>query len=160
MRKLLLWCVSGLALLAVGAAGAYFTGQAQVPDNTVSAGTVAISAEPTSAALSVGALAPGRAVTRTMTVVNDGDLPVSTVVTVAKKAGVTAFWEALTCRVTCAGGALYDGPLATMRTAPVTLAAGQRAELAFEIGLPETAGNDLAGDYARFTAYVDAEQVR
>ncbi len=29
----------------------------------------------------------------------------------------------------------------------------------FAVGLPATAGNELAGDYAKLTLYVDAEQV-
>lgn len=158
-RWIVIVCVA-LAVLAAGAAGAYFTGQAQVPDNTVTAGKVVISTEPTSAAIVVGALAPGTETTQPLTMVNDGSLPVACIVTAAKKAGITAFYEALTCRVSTGGAVIYDGPLATLKTAPVSMAAGSRSRLEFAIGLPATAGNDLMGDSAKFTLYVDAEQVR
>lgn len=159
MKKIVVMVLAGLAALAVGAAGAYFTGQASVPDNVVKAGTVSVSTEPTSAALSIDALAPGATVTKPLTVVNDGDLAEAIVVTAAKKAGTTAFWEALTCRVTADGAALYDGPITGLRTVPLGIAAGARSQLQFAIGLPEAAGNDMAGKSAKFTVYVDAEQV-
>ena len=57
-------------------------------------------------------------------------------------------------------GQLYDGTLAALRTAPVRIEPGQRAELRFGIGLPAAVGNDMAGDYAKFSLVVDAEQVR
>lgn len=146
-----------LLLLSVGA-GAYFTGQAQVPENLIRAGEVAVSAEPTAAALSIDALAPGSTVMRPLTVANDGNLPVNVTVTAAKKAGITDFYNALTCRVTCDGQLLYDGSLAALRTSALPLAAGRRAEVRFAVGLPAEAGNDLAGDYCKITVYVDAEQ--
>jgi hypothetical protein len=120
---------------------------------------VAISTEPTSSAINIDALAPGATVTQPMTVVNSGNLPVSIVVTAAKKAGITEFYEALTCRVIADGAALYDGPLSGLRTAPLQMSPGARAQFQFGIGLPATAGNELAGDYAKLTLYVDAEQV-
>jgi hypothetical protein len=159
MRKFLLLVAAGLATLSIGAAGAYFTGQAQVPENVIKAGSVAISTEPTSAALSIESLAPGTTATRSLSVLNDGDLPVTVVVTCAKKAGITDFYDALTCRVTAGGTALYEGPLSAMRTNALTLQAAARSEMQFAVGLPDTAGNDLAGDYAKLTLYVDAEQV-
>jgi hypothetical protein len=159
MGKVLLVVGSLLAALMFGAAGAYFTGQAQVPENTIKAGAVAISTEPTSSALTIDALAPGTTVTKPLTVVNTGDLPVSYVVTAAKKAGITEFYDALTVHVAADGVSLYDGPLLTMRTTPLTLAAGSRTQLQFSVGIPATAGNELAGDYAKMTLYVDAEQV-
>jgi len=160
MRRLL-WLLFGCALAcAVTGAGAYFTDQADVPDNVIRAGTLSVSAEPTSAALAIDALAPGSSVTRSLTVVNDGVLPETVVVSGAKKAGITDFYNALTCRVTAAGTLLYDGPMSALRTAPVRVAPGVRSELLFTVGLPADAGNDLAGDYVRMTLYVDAEQDR
>jgi Camelysin metallo-endopeptidase. len=156
-----LWLLFGCALAcAVTGAGAYFTDQADVPDNVIRAGTLSVSAEPTSAALAIDALAPGSSVTRSLTVVNDGVLPETVVVSGAKKAGITDFYNALTCRVTAAGTLLYDGPMSALRTAPVRVAPGVRSELLFTVGLPADAGNDLAGDYVRMTLYVDAEQDR
>jgi hypothetical protein len=164
MKRILL-AISGTAVAAVvmgaGMTGAYFTGQTQVADNIVKAGTLALSAEPTSAALSIDGLAPGSQAQRSLTVVNTGNLPMSVVCTGSKKAGITDFWEALTVKATdSAGELLYDGPLSGMRTAPVRLEKGARTQIGFSIGLPDSAGNDLAGDYTKFSVVVDAEQVR
>jgi hypothetical protein len=159
MRRFVFATLALLTVMMVGVAGAYFTAQAQVPDNMIRAGSVSVSTEPTAAALSIDALAPGSAVTRTLAVVNDGTLATRVVVTSAKKAGITAFYDALTVRVTSDGAVLYDGALGVMRTSPLTLAPGARCQMDFAVGLPATAGNDLAGDYAKLTLYVDAEQV-
>lgn len=159
MRRIIYLLVGACLALSVGYAGAYFTARTEVPDSVIRAGTVAVSAEPTSAALSLDALAPGGTVTRPVVVVNDGNLPVNVIVTSAKKAGITDFYNALTCRVTLDGTLVYEGTLAALRTAPVSVAAGSRAQLQFAVGLPETADNDLAGDYAKVSLYVDAEQV-
>jgi hypothetical protein len=159
MKKVVLFVVGCYAVLTLGAAGAYFTSQSQTAENIVRAGTVAISTEPTSAAINIEAMAPGVTVTQPMTVVNSGNLPVSVVVTAAKKAGITEFYEALTCRVIADGVALYDGTLSGLRTSPLRMGAGTRTQFQFAIGLPATAGNELAGDYAKLTLYVDAEQV-
>jgi hypothetical protein len=58
------------------------------------------------------------------------------------------------------GASVYEGPLATMRTAPLLLGAGSRAQLQISVGIPADAGNELAGDYTKVTLYIDAEQVR
>ena len=159
MGKILLVAGALVATLMFGAAGAYFTGQAQVAENTIKAGTVAISTEPTSAALSIDALAPGATITKPLTVVNSGSLPVDYVVTAAKKSGITEFYEALTVRVVADGAVVYEGELSKLRTTPLTLAAGSRAQLQFSVGIPAAAGNELAGDYTKISLYVDAEQV-
>ncbi len=159
IRKVVLFVIGCYAVLTLGAAGAYFTSQSQTAENVVRAGTVAISTEPTASAINIDALAPGATITQPMTVVNNGNLPVSVVVTAAKKAGITVFYEALTCRVIADGAALYDGPLSALRTAPLNMSPGSRAQFQFAVGLPATAGNELAGDYAKLTLYVDAEQV-
>lgn len=158
IRKLVLAAIGGALALTFGVASAYFTTQAQAPDSVIRAGTVAISSEPTSAPLSIDSLAPGATSVRPLTVLNKGTLSVDVVTTVAKKAGITDFYNALTCRVSDGTTMLYDGSLSAMRTTPVRIAPGARSELQFEIGLPAAAGNDLAGDYARVTVYVDAEQ--
>lgn len=152
--------VLGIGLAAcVGSAGAYFTGQAEVPDNVIKAGAVSVSTEPTSAAISIDSLAPGGVAERSVTVLNNGSLPSSIVITGAKKAGITDFYNALTCRVTCEGTSLYDGPLNLLHTSPLDLAPGASSRVSFAVGLPATVGNDLAGDYAKLTLYFDAEQV-
>ena len=90
--------------------------------------------------------------------INDGLLPSDLVVTASKKAGITEFYDALGTRVSCAGTEVYSGPLASLRTTPLRLAPGAQGDLRFEISLPATATNTLAGDYARVSLYVDAEQ--
>jgi hypothetical protein len=147
-----------LLALSVGVAGAYFTARVEVADSMIKAGSVVISAEPTSAALSIPSLAPGTSQSRPLTVVNDGSLPVTVVVKAVKKAGITDFYNALTCKVTCDGALLYDGALASLQTTPAPLPAGARTTLQFEVGLPDGSGNDLAGDYAKVSLLVDAEQ--
>lgn len=159
MKKIVLWVVAATMMVALGSAGAYFTAQAKVADNVVTAGDLTLSAEPASAALSVDGLAPGTSVTKPLTVVNDGNMPLNVVVTAVKTAGITEFWNALTCKVTSDGAPLYDGPLSALRTASLAIQPATRSTLQVTIGLPDTAGNDLSGDYAKFTAYVDAEQV-
>lgn len=159
MRRLVYLLVGVCLALSVGVAGAYFTARTEVADSMIKGGTVAVSAEPTSAALSIEALAPGSTVTRPLSVVNDGNLPVTVVVSAAKKAGITDFFNALTCRVTADGALLYEGPMSALRTTAVPVPAGGRTQLQFAVGLPDTVGNDLAGDYAKVSLYVDAEQV-
>lgn len=159
IRRITTTMLGAMLALGVGAAGAYFTTQVQVPDSVIRGGTVAVSAEPTSAPLSIDALAPGVTSTRPMTVMNSGTLPCDVVVTASKKAGITEFYEALTCRVTCGEAELYSGKMSAMRTAALRLAPGARGELRFEVGLPADSGNSLAEDYVKLSLYVDAEQV-
>ncbi len=159
MRRLIL-LVIGIGLAAcIGSAGAYFTGQAEVPENVIRAGAVQVSCEPTSAAICIDSIAPGTVSERAMTVVNSGSLPASLVVIGSKKAGITDFYNALTCQVAADGAVVYSGPMNTLRTAPFELAPGARAKLTFGIGLPAAAGNDLSGDYVKMTFVIDAEQV-
>lgn len=160
LRKLFTAAVGAVLAMSVGAAGAYFTTRIQVPDSIIRSGTVQVAADPDAAALSIEALAPGTAVVRQLSVLNVGALAADLVVTPSKKAGITAFYNALTCRVTSDGVELYNGRLAEMVTAPVRVPPGSRAELAFEVGLPESAGNDLANDYVKLSLYIDAEQAR
>lgn len=158
IRKVLTTLAGAALALSIGAAGAYFTAQVQVADSVIRSGTVAISTEPTSAPLAIDALAPGATEVRTLSVVNDGTLPSDVIVTPSKKAGITEFYNALTCKVTCGGVELYNGPLAAMRTTPIRIAPGARAEMRYEVGLPATVGNTLANDYVKVSLYVDAEQ--
>jgi hypothetical protein len=159
MFKRALFAIFGaLAAIAVGAAGAYFTAQLQVPDSMIRAGSVTISTLPTSAPLAIDALAPGTSAARPMSVVNDGSLASDIIVTAKKTAGVTELYDSLTCTVTCGGTPLYEGAISAMRTVPLRLAPGARGELKFEVGLPAEAGNSLAQDYTKVSLYVDAEQ--
>lgn len=161
MKRIILAVAATAVAASAGAAGAYFTGQAQVPDNVITAGTVSVSTEPTSAAVCIGALAPGVIERRTMTVVNDGTLPMDFVVTGVKKAGITEFYNVLTCNVATENGTvLYGGPLSRLRTSPVRLEPGARSQLRVALAMPADSGNNLAGDYVKLSFYVDAEQVR
>lgn len=157
-RKVLTMALGAALALSLGAATAYFTAQVQVPDSLIRAGEVAVSAEPTSAPLSIDALAPGTTAVRPMTIVNDGSLPTDVVVTAVKKAGITEFYESLTCRVTCEGTELYSGPMTSLRTAALRLAPGARSDLKFEVALPADVDNSVSEDYVRLSLYIDAEQ--
>lgn len=158
LKRIVAAAVGAALAVSIGAAGAYFTTQIQVADSIVRAGNVAVSAEPTSAPLSIDALAPGQVSVRPFSVTNTGSLASDIIITSSKKAGITEFWDALRCRVTCAGTEVYDGPMSTLRTAPLRLAPGARADLRFEVSLPTEAGNSLVDDYVRMSLYVDAEQ--
>ena len=158
MKRLLVVAAMLAAIVSAGGARAYFTAQTEVKDNVVTAGSVAVSVEPTQAALTVSPVAPGEVVARTIEVKNTGVLAFDAVTTVAKKAGYTDLWNALTCRVTSDGKELYGGPLSAMRTAPLRVAPGQTAQVVYEIGLPASAGNDLQNEYVRASLYVDVEQ--
>lgn len=158
MKRLLVYAAVLAAALSVGGARAYFTAQTEVKDSVITAGTIDVSVEPTSAALTIDALAPGETVSRTVEVRNSGALPFDAVTTAAKKAGITDFWNALVCRVSCDGEELYNGPLAAMRTDAVRIPSGGSATVTYAITLPADAGNDLQGDYVRVSVYVDAEQ--
>ncbi|NTU71354.1 MAG: hypothetical protein HGB10_06005 [Coriobacteriia bacterium] len=157
-KRALFAAIGATTALAVGAAGAYFTAQVQVPDSVIRAGSVAISTLPTSSPLAVEALAPGTTEVRPMAVVNDGAIASDVIVTAKKSAGITEFYDALDCTVTCGGTPLYAGDLAALRTLPLRLSPGARGELRFEVGLPASVGNSLAEDYAKVSLYVDAEQ--
>lgn len=157
-KRMMVTVIGALAALSMGAAGAYFAAQVQVADSLITAGSVAMSTVPTTSPLAIDALAPGSSAVRPLVLVNDGSLPSDFVVTASKKAGITEFYDALTARVSCAGTEIYNGPLSAMRTAPLRLAPGARGDLRFEIGLPASATNALAGDYTKVSLYVDAEQ--
>jgi predicted ribosomally synthesized peptide with SipW-like signal peptide len=159
-RRVLGAALGAVLALSIGAATAYFTAQVQVADSIIRSGTVAVSTEPTTAPLSMDSLAPGSVGVRSMAVTNTGSLASDVIVTASKKAGITEFYEALTCRATCGGVELYSGKLSGLRTAPLRIEPGARADLVFEIGLPAASGNTLAGDYVKLSLYVDAEQAR
>jgi hypothetical protein len=159
MKRIIAFVLGLVIALSIGSAGAYFTAETSVQDNVVRAGEVEVSVEPTVSALSIDSLAPGSTVERSLTVKNDGTLASTVVVTGAKRAGYTDFYEALTCRVTHGATTVYEGSMADLRTSPVPVAAGSAATLDFHVGLPGSAGNDLAGDYVKTTLYFNAEQV-
>jgi hypothetical protein len=75
--RLMALAVGGLAAVSITAGAsslAIFTSTATVPANTFSTGTVIISTNPTTALVTISAMAPGDAVTAPITVSNDGSL--------------------------------------------------------------------------------------
>lgn len=158
MRKSIAFLAGAAVALCIGSAGAYFTGEAQVAENVIRAGTVEVSCEPTQSALSIDALAPGVESAQVLTVSNDGTLPETVVVTGAKKLGITAFYEALQVTVTHEGAVVYKGALSAMRTSPVGIGVGENEVFVFTVELPADCDPDLEGDYVKLTLYVDAEQ--
>ncbi len=160
MNRIILLVCTVLLGGCVGFAGAYFTAQQSVPDNVISAGTVAVAAEPASEAISMENLAPGTPQSRTLKVSNTGSLPVGVTVTEAKRAGITVFYNVLTCVVTHEGETIYEGSLAGLSTAPVLLGPGESTDLDFAVCIPPGVPRTMAGDYVRVTLYVNAEQAK
>lgn len=160
MKRLLTYAALIATILSIGGARAYFTAQTEVKDSVIRAGTLEVSVEPTAAALSIEGLVPGETVSRAIEIKNTGALGCNAVTSAAKKAGITAFWNALECRAVCGGVELYNGPLSTLKTAPVRVGPGDAALITYSIGLPSSAGNDLQGDYVKASVYIDAEQLR
>ena len=72
---------TAVATVATAATGAIFTDTQSVAANTFSTGTVAISSSPTSAVVSLSAMAPGDKVTAPITISNDGSLQLRYAVT-------------------------------------------------------------------------------
>lgn len=160
MKRIVL-CVCAVGLVvSVGVAGAYFNAQRTVADNVIRAGNVSVSVEPTSSAVSIDNLAPGTAQMRSLRVTNDGSLPCTVVVSNARRAGITAFYNALECSVSTGGTEIYRGLLSQMKTAPIALAPAESVVLDFAVALPAEADNSHAGDYTRMTLIIDAEQQR
>lgn len=159
LKRIVLMGIGAACALSVGAAGAYFTSQVKVADSVISAGTIAISTVPTSAPLSISGLAPGKTVTKPMTIVNDGSMTSDVVITSSRQAGITDFYNALECRVIQGGNLLFRGPLSSLHTTSMRVPAGARNELSIDVSLPASATNEFQGDYAKFALNVDAEQV-
>ncbi len=158
MNRVLALAAVVAVVLSVGGARAYFTAETEVRDNVITAGTVAVSVEPSAAALSMDPVAPGQTTTRTVSVTNTGLLPVDAVTTMEKKAGYVALWNVMGCRVVCEGTELYAGPASAMRTAAVRIDPGVTKVLEYGITLSPECDNDVQGDYVRTTLYVNAEQ--
>lgn len=158
MKKVIAFLAGSMLALCVVSAGAYFTGETQVAENIIRAGTVEVSCEPTESALSIDSLAPGAPQSKVLSVHNDGTLAQTVVVTGAKKMGITAFYEALEVTATHEGTTVYEGPLSALRTTPVEIGVGETQQFEFTVELPADCDPGLAGDYVKLTLYVDAEQ--
>jgi len=158
MKKL--WvCLSGAALVVcVGFASAYFNAQISVPENVIQAGSVSVASVPASSAVSAENIAPGALVSRQFTVRNTGTLPSNVVVTGARRSGITAFYDALLVRVSDGTRVIYEGKLNALRTTPVKIAAGDSANLVFDMTLPADAPDSMMGDHVNLTLHINAEQ--
>ncbi len=183
-------------LLAMGAAAlsivslsagltslALFTGSASVDANTFSVGSVVLSTSPTTALVTLTAMAPGDAVTAPLTVSNDGTLAVryaiSSVATNADtkllkdqlvltiKSGVTTCTNAAyaatgtvlyTGDLDSTAGKLVGDPAPGANAGDRALAAGVNEVLCFNVTLPTGTGNPYQGAATTATFTFDAEQ--
>ncbi len=159
MKRFVLVVLAILVAACAGSAGAYFTGQAEVADNIIRAGGVAVSCEPTSAAICVDSIAPGTMSERSFTVVNSGALPASFVVTGAKKAGITDFYKRTDVPGCGRRRRRVRRPDQRAAYRAVRAGSGRPGAAHVQPRASASAGNDLSGDYVKMSFYVDAEQV-
>lgn len=161
-----------IALFATGAVtrvGALFTDSADVPANTFSTGTVDLTTSPTSALVTLSAMAPGDQVTAPITVTSSGTLDLRYAVTSTTTEDVLASQLALTVKSGVAActdggfagsGRILYGPAPLGSTAALNLVgdpapgaqAGDRAlasaasdTLCFNVSLPLSTSNAFAG---------------
>jgi hypothetical protein len=175
-----------IALLAVGVVAgapwalthAIFTDSQTVGSNVFSTGSVDISSSPTSALLSLSAMAPGDKVTAPISVSNAGTLQLRYAMTTSIS-GSTTLSDGLTLAVksgvtTCSdaafgadGTSVYSGtltagaignPVSGSDTGDRTLNASASETLCFQVSLPTTATNSLQSLSATATFTFAAEQ--
>jgi hypothetical protein len=104
MKRAVVLACHGLLAGSIGFAGAYFTAQTSVPENVIRAGTVAVRRSAGHwGDLDGEPRARESLQSRVLTVTNTGSLPVDVSVTEAKRAGITEFYNALTCSVSGGG---------------------------------------------------------
>jgi predicted ribosomally synthesized peptide with SipW-like signal peptide len=183
-RPLVLLGFAALAAisLSTGAASlALFTSQATVPANAFTAGTLVLTTSPTTALITLAAMAPGDVVTAPLTVSNTGTLDLRYAATSAAtnadgkglaaalsltiKSGVTTCTNA---GFASSGTQIYSGVLGTVVASPLfgdsaqgaqagdrALAASANEVLCFQASLPIGTGNVLQGatTTATFTFY-------
>lgn len=166
--------------------GAFFTASDSVNGDTFTAGTVSLAAAPTTAAISMPAMAPGDKGFGTVTVTNSGSLAqryamLSTVTDSDGKGLGAALQAVVKTGVTACTAAGFDttgtvvyGP-ATLgsaaglkmigdsaqgaQTGDRVLSAGDKETLCMKVTLPTTAGNALQGATTGLKFTFNAEQV-
>ena len=189
MRKLsVLFFLARLALVLAAALAngglTQFTGQASVPANTFTTGTVDINTAPVSALVTFSDMAPGDQVTNPITVSNAGSLELRYAVTSTTTENVLAAQLDLTIKsgvTTCtnagfgADGTVLYGPLDLGNTTAVnvvgdpaqgdqgsdrTLAAAGSEILCFNVSLPLSTDNTFQGLTTTATFDFQAEQTK
>jgi hypothetical protein len=168
--------------VALTFSGAIFTDSQVLASNSFSAGTVEISTNPTSAAISLANMAPGNVVTGPLTVSNDGSLQhryamtsLTLENTLAAQLEMTIKSGVTTCDNSGFGtdGTVIYGPadLGSTSEAPIlgditqgtqtgdrTLAAAASEILCVQVSLPSTTGNSFQGTSTSATFNFYAEQ--
>lgn len=168
------------ALLAV-ASLAVFTDTESVANNTFTTGTVDLTVAPTTAVVTVPAMAPGDRVTAPLTVGNAGSLNLRYAMTSTTTEDTLAAALVFTVKsgvATCSnagfgatGTVVYSGPLGSTATMPVfgnpaqgaqagdrTIAAGGNEVLCLNVTLPLAAANTTQGQTTTATFTFAAEQ--
>jgi hypothetical protein len=168
------------AVAGLGTFGAFTDSTAPV-NATVDTGTLSINATtPGTLPMTVAGLVPGDSITRPVTLVNDGSLPLGglTLSAGAKSPGIlttdaanglqkslrscAVAWVQAGTTVTCASGetTLASGPVTAdmALTGLNALAAGGTDHLAYTISLPTTAGNAFQGQSAALSLVFTATQ--
>lgn len=168
-KLLTIGVIAATALLATGAAAtawALFTSQATVSGQTVSAGTLSISAETasTSSPISATGMLPGDSTSTKITLENTGNSGLYYSVQLPLDSSSTlALADAIQATVTV-GSVTETRSLSAWQTGSLhlgtALAAGASSGVTVTILLPNTADNSLQGTGAAFNVQVDAVQER
>jgi hypothetical protein len=180
-RSLVILCVAVVAVLVV-AMSAIFTDEATVPGNTFSTGEVSISTSPTTSLVTMSDMVPGDEVTSPLTVSNDGTIELRYAAVSTTTEDVLAAELDLTIKTgvtTCSNadfdtdGTVIYGPAALGSVAGVNvigdptqgaqagdrvLAAAASEVLCFNVLLPASAGDAIAGLTTTATFTFSAEQ--
>ncbi|QEE62174.1 hypothetical protein FVA74_11765 [Salinibacterium sp. dk2585] len=150
-----------------GMAGAYFTSQATVTNQSVATATVEIGAatKATSQRITATNFLPGDSTATTLTLSNTGSESVYYGVSLPREAGGDdVLADALQVTVAVAGGPSATQTLAAWQDgylqSAVALAAGDAVDVTITVTLPGTVDDVLQGKNAAFTAQFDAIQVR
>ncbi len=179
-KSMILFIVAGLLASLSLLASALFTSSATVTNNTFTAGTLILTASPTSSALTASNMAPGDQVTAPITVTNGGTLQLRYAMTSSStntdskglaaqmtlqiKSGVTT---CTTAGFGASGTQVYSGTLTSALFGDPTqgqqagdrmLNAGTNEVLCFQATLPFTATNTYQGATTTTTFTFQAEQ--
>jgi spore coat-associated protein N len=184
-RKLLvLILVAGVLAGFASVGSALFTSTASIAANSFSTGTVAISTNPMTAAVTFSNMAPADQVTAPIVVSNDGTLDLRYAITAsATNTDTLSLMSQLVLTIksdvtTCTNGgfstdgtSIYSGPLGSVaglkivgdkatgaQTGDRTLAPSANETLCFNVELPTNTGNLYQGAATTATFTFDAEQ--
>ena len=181
-KSLVFLLVAGILATFGLAASALFTAQATVTDNTFTTGTLALTASPTSAAITFSNMAPGDQVTAPITLTNSGTLDLryamqtaATNVDNKNLAGQLAL-KIKTGVTTCSnagfdgsGTSVYTGsldsaaigdPATGQQTGDRSVSASANEVLCFNASLPVDTGNAFQNATTTATLTFSAEQTK